>query len=144
MAVAEPPGIAKVDGGSCQHVDPFCLTAAEPVLSRQLAAAAGGAGYAVDCAGDGEAADLLVHDEQCDAVILDLGLPKVDGVTRVGPHGARKLAREGARGRWRRGPARVSIGGVPVRLTSHELPDVPRRPRCDADRAYRTHLCAGL
>ena len=53
----------------------------EPVLSRQLAGAAGGAGYAVDCAADGEAADQMVHDEQYDAVILDLGLPKIDGLT---------------------------------------------------------------
>lgn len=53
----------------------------EPVLSRQLAEAAGGAGYAVDCAGDGEAADLMAHSEQYDAVILDLGLPKIDGLT---------------------------------------------------------------
>lgn len=53
----------------------------EPVLSRQLAAAASAAGYAVDCAVDGEQADQLAHSEQYDAVILDLGLPKVDGLT---------------------------------------------------------------
>ena len=53
----------------------------EAVLSRQLTGALGHAGYAVDCAGDGERADFLVHTEQYDAVILDLGLPKIDGLT---------------------------------------------------------------
>jgi len=39
------------------------------------------AGYAADRAADGEQADLLIHTEQYDAVILDLGLPKIDGLT---------------------------------------------------------------
>jgi two-component system OmpR family response regulator len=53
----------------------------ETVLSRQLAAALGDAGYAVDCAPDGERADFLAQTEQYDAVVLDLGLPKIDGLT---------------------------------------------------------------
>jgi two-component system, OmpR family, response regulator len=53
----------------------------EAVLSRQLSGALGSAGYAVDCAADGERADFLVETEQYDAVILDLGLPKIDGLT---------------------------------------------------------------
>jgi two-component system OmpR family response regulator len=53
----------------------------EPHLSRQLAAALGDAGYAVDCALDGERADFLGATESYDAVILDLGLPKMDGLT---------------------------------------------------------------
>jgi two-component system OmpR family response regulator len=53
----------------------------EPVLSKQLASALGDAGYAVDCATDGERADFLAHTEHYDAVILDLGLPKIDGLT---------------------------------------------------------------
>jgi DNA-binding response OmpR family regulator len=48
---------------------------------RQLAAAVGDAGYAVDCASDGESADFLAQTEAYDAVILDLGLPRVDGLT---------------------------------------------------------------
>src|SRR5262249_31354079 len=53
----------------------------ETRLSRQLAAALGEAGYAVDCAADGERADFLGQTERYDAVVLDLGLPKVDGLT---------------------------------------------------------------
>jgi two-component system OmpR family response regulator len=53
----------------------------EAVLSRQLAAAIGGAGYAVDCAADGEQADFLVRTETYDAIVLDVGLPRIDGLT---------------------------------------------------------------
>src|SRR6186997_1091706 len=53
----------------------------EASLARQLADALSGAGYAVDCAADGERADFLGRTEGYDAVVLDLGLPKVDGLT---------------------------------------------------------------
>jgi two-component system OmpR family response regulator len=53
----------------------------EALLSRQLASALGDAGYAVDCAADGERADFLGQTERYDAVVLDLGLPKIDGLT---------------------------------------------------------------
>lgn len=53
----------------------------ESSLARQLTAALRRAGYAVDHAADGHRADLLAHDESYDAVVLDLGLPKVDGLT---------------------------------------------------------------
>jgi two-component system OmpR family response regulator len=55
----------------------------EARLSRQLAKAITDAGYAVDCAADGERADFLSHTEQYDAVVLDLGLPRIDGLTLV-------------------------------------------------------------
>ena len=50
-------------------------------MSRQLAKALAEAGYAVDRAIDGQQADFLANTEQYDAVILDLGLPKIDGLT---------------------------------------------------------------
>ena len=50
-------------------------------LAKQLIAALQRAGYAVDYAADGERADLLGQDERYDAVVLDLGLPQVDGLT---------------------------------------------------------------
>jgi len=53
----------------------------EATLSHQLAQAVGAAGYAVDAAADGEQADFLVRTETYDAIILDLGLPRVDGLT---------------------------------------------------------------
>ena len=53
----------------------------EVLLSRQLANAFIQAGYAVDCALDGEQADFLTQTEQHDAIVLDLGLPKIDGLS---------------------------------------------------------------
>ena len=53
----------------------------EASLSQQLSVALTGAGYAVDCAADGERADFLARTEGYDAVVLDLGLPRVDGLT---------------------------------------------------------------
>jgi two-component system OmpR family response regulator len=53
----------------------------EASLARQLAAALGAAGYAVDTAPDGEQADFLARTEAYDGVVLDLGLPGIDGLT---------------------------------------------------------------
>ncbi len=53
----------------------------EPDLARQLQEGLAGAGYAVDYAPDGEEAHFLGDTEPYDAVILDLGLPILDGVS---------------------------------------------------------------
>jgi two-component system OmpR family response regulator len=53
----------------------------ESALSRQLATALKDAGYVVDCAEDGERGDFLAQTERYDAILLDLGLPKIDGLT---------------------------------------------------------------
>jgi len=53
----------------------------EASLARQLCASLTEAGYAADSAGDGERADLLVASEAYDAIVLDLGLPGMDGLT---------------------------------------------------------------
>ncbi len=53
----------------------------EPNLLRQLKAALEGAGYAVDTASDGEDGHFLGGTESYDAVVLDLGLPEIDGLT---------------------------------------------------------------
>ena len=50
-------------------------------LARHLGDALMEAGYAVDRAGDGARADFLMQTETYDAVVLDLGLPNVDGLT---------------------------------------------------------------
>ena len=76
----------------------------DPDLNRQLAEALKEAGYAVDVAMDGEEGHFLGDTEPYDAVILDLGLPVMDGVTVL-----EKWRREGrkmpvliltARDRW--------------------------------------------
>jgi two-component system OmpR family response regulator len=53
----------------------------ESLLAKRLATTCGERGYAVDVAADGERADFLVCTEQYDAVILDLGLPGIDGLS---------------------------------------------------------------
>ncbi|MGI4880709.1 MAG: response regulator transcription factor [Janthinobacterium lividum] len=53
----------------------------EPTLAKQLRNALESAGYAVDSASDGEDGHYLGATENYDAVILDLGLPEVDGLT---------------------------------------------------------------
>lgn len=50
-------------------------------MSHQLAAALAEAGYAVDRADDGERAEFLGQTESYDVVVLDLGLPRLDGLT---------------------------------------------------------------
>ncbi|HXZ68758.1 MAG TPA: response regulator transcription factor [Alphaproteobacteria bacterium] len=53
----------------------------DPKLADQLATALRDAGYVVDVARDGEEGHFLGDTEPYDAIILDLGLPKIDGVT---------------------------------------------------------------
>lgn len=53
----------------------------EPAIARQLRHALEGAGYAVDEAAEGGRADFLVQTTSYDALVLDLGLPQVDGMT---------------------------------------------------------------
>ncbi|QGZ36815.1 response regulator transcription factor [Stappia indica] len=50
-------------------------------LNRQLAEALGEAGYVVDTAFDGEEGHFLGDTEPYDAVVLDLGLPVLDGLS---------------------------------------------------------------
>ena len=52
----------------------------DPDLGRQLSEALEQAGYAVDLAPDGEEGLFLGETEPYDAAVLDLGLPKLDGV----------------------------------------------------------------
>lgn len=55
----------------------------EARLLARLTSALTGAGYVVDGAKDGARADFLAQTERYDAVVLDLGLPIVDGLTLV-------------------------------------------------------------
>jgi two-component system, OmpR family, response regulator len=77
----------------------------DPSLARQVSSALERAGYAVDKTASGEEAWFLGDTEPYDAVILDLGLPELDGLSAL-----RRWRKEGrsmpvliltARGSWR-------------------------------------------
>jgi two-component system, OmpR family, response regulator len=73
-------------------------------LNRQLVAALEEAGYVVDRAYDGEEGLFLAETEPYDAIVLDIGLPKKDGISvlealRTGGHKAPVLILT-ARDRW--------------------------------------------
>lgn len=53
----------------------------DPGLIKQISQALEDAGFSVDKAEDGEEGQFLGETEPYDAVVLDLGLPKVDGLT---------------------------------------------------------------
>jgi two-component system, OmpR family, response regulator len=78
----------------------------EARLADQLAAALADAGYAVDRADDGERADFMVHTERYDAIVLDLGLPTVDGLTVLR--------------RWRQSGIAVPVLILTARASWHE------------------------
>src|SRR6187402_2649391 len=114
----------------------------EPNLGRQLRATLEGAGYAVDLATDGEDGHYLGSTEAYDAIILDLGLPEVDGLTvldRWRREGivvpvlvltARQLVGQGRRARRRR--RRLSGQAVPDRGIDRAAAgaDPPRLGQC--------------
>lgn len=50
-------------------------------LARQLTGALSDAGYAVDAADDGARAEFLGRTESYDVVVLDIGLPRLDGLS---------------------------------------------------------------
>lgn len=50
-------------------------------LNRQLTTALSEAGYVVDSASDGEEGHFLGDTEPYDAIVLDLGLPRLDGIS---------------------------------------------------------------
>jgi DNA-binding response OmpR family regulator len=61
-------------------------------LARNVAAAFTARGHAVDCVSDGEEADAALFSQSYDLVILDLGIPKLDGLEVLG-----RLRRRGSR-----------------------------------------------
>lgn len=53
----------------------------DEAIAEGVAEALGRAGFAVDMAGDGEQAWVMGGDEDYDVAVLDLGLPRLDGMT---------------------------------------------------------------
>ena len=53
----------------------------EPAIAADIAAALGRAGYVAELVRDGEAAWFQAETEAYDAIVLDLGLPRLDGLT---------------------------------------------------------------
>lgn len=53
----------------------------DPVISAALKASLEAAGFLVEACGDGQRAWALGSDEDFDAIILDLGLPRLDGLS---------------------------------------------------------------
>jgi two-component system OmpR family response regulator len=78
----------------------------EPSLTGHLASALGEAGYAVDVAADGARGDFLAQTERYDAVVLDLGLPRIDGLSLLL--------------RWRQAGLAVPVLVLTARGTWHE------------------------
>ena len=79
----------------------------DPDLNRQLTTALTDAGYVVDRAFDGEEGHFLGESEPYDAVILDIGLPKMDGISVLESW---RRAGRAMPGRNRRG--KTGLGGV--------------------------------
>jgi two-component system OmpR family response regulator len=75
-------------------------------LANRLAAALSDAGYAVECAADSARAEFLGQTERYDAVVLDLGLPSIDGLTLL--H------------RWRESGVDVPVLVLTARASWHE------------------------
>jgi two-component system OmpR family response regulator len=97
----------------------------EPELAAKLGRALGAAGYAVDLAHDGERADFLGRSEPYDAVVLDLGLPRLDGLSvlrgwREGAVGVPVLILT-ARGRWSEKQAGFAAGADDYLVKPFEL-----------------------
>lgn len=77
-----------------------------PELGQQLVQRLQADGYAVDLAADGEDGRFLGETEPYDAVILDLGLPKIDGLSVLRA--------------WRRGAVSVPVLILTARGAWHE------------------------
>ena len=111
----------------------------EPALSRQLRSSLERAGYVVDDGADGPRVDVLARTEQYDAVVLDLGLPRVDGLTLL-----RRWRADGftmpvlvltARGSWHEKVVGIDSGADDYVAKPFEIEEVLARVRALIRRA---------
>ena len=111
----------------------------EERLARHLASAFEASAYAVDLALDGERAEFLLQTEHYDAAILDLGLPKIDGVTIV--RRCRSAANRvpilvlTARGSWHEKVEGIDAGADDYVVKPFQLEEVMARVRALIRRA---------
>ncbi|NBO10490.1 MAG: response regulator, partial [Methylophilaceae bacterium] len=63
----------------------------DAALGQAMNTALQRAGYTVDWSHDGHEADIALHDQVYEAVILDLGLPRIDGFEVLKRMRARKI-----------------------------------------------------
>jgi two-component system OmpR family response regulator len=105
----------------------------EPTLLQQLRKALESAGYAVDTAADGEEAQYLGETENYDAVILDIGLPVLDGlsVLRQWRSGGRRMPvlLLTARDSWSDKVVGLDAGADDYLAKPFELPELVARLR---------------
>ena len=124
----------------------------DPDLNRQLATALTDAGYVVDRAFDGEEGHYLGESEPYDAVILDIGLPKMDGISVL--ESWRRAGRAmpvlilTARDRWSDKVQGFDAGADDYVAKPFHLEEILARVRallrrCCRSRLKRIHLRAG-
>lgn len=113
----------------------------ETALAERLAGALGAAGYAVDVEADGRRGEFLGATETYDAVVLDLGLPGMDGLTLL-----RRWREAGivtpvlvltARGTWHEKVAGIDTGADDYVTKPFEMEEVLARVRGLIRRANR-------
>ena len=124
----------------------------EPELARQLSQALENDGYAVDVATDGEQGHYLGEVEPYDVVVLDLGLPLVDGLTVL--ERWREASRAmpvlilTARDAWREKVAAFDAGADDYVTKPFRIEEVLARVRAlirrSAGHASSTIVCGGL
>lgn len=111
----------------------------EPALALRIQQALEAAGFAVDVAYDGEEGEHLGGTETYDAIVLDLGLPKIDGVSVL-----RRWREAGrstpvliltARGRWSEKMAGFNAGADDYMTKPFEMEEVVYRLRALIRRA---------
>ncbi len=111
----------------------------EADLARQLSESLVEAGYVVDLAHDGEEGHFLGDTEPYDAVVLDLGLPEIDGLTVL--ERWREAGRDmpvlilTARDRWREKVAGIDAGADDYVTKPFHMEEVLARIRALVRRA---------
>lgn len=112
----------------------------EPELAARVAAALDDAGFAVDIAADGERADHLARTEPYDAAVLDLGLPRRDGISLLRAWRERGITLPvlilTARGRWTEKEAGFGAGADDYLTKPFEMGEVVLRVKALVRRSH--------